>query len=86
MGNYSFCIGVDHGSQPNAQVAILAAVEMSDPQNPWVYVLDEYVSGSLLRKLMLERYWRCSLETPSRLLAVDGPETISIMEAPEVER
>ena len=46
MGNYSFCIGVDHGSQPNAQVAILAAVEMSDSSKPWVYVLDEYVSGS----------------------------------------
>tara|TARA_B100000686_G_C16754048_1_gene954308 strand:+ start:138 stop:1556 length:1419 start_codon:yes stop_codon:yes gene_type:complete len=45
-GNYQFAIGIDHGSTPNSQVAILAAVEMSDPQNPWIYVLDEYVSGA----------------------------------------
>ena len=45
QGNYCFAVGVDHGSQPNAQVALLAAIEMSDPMNPWVYVLDEYVSG-----------------------------------------
>jgi hypothetical protein len=45
-GNYQFGIGIDHGTTPNSQVAILAAVEMSDPQNPWVYVLDEYISGA----------------------------------------
>ena len=45
QGTYTFAVGVDHGSQPNSQVALLAAVELTDPQNPWVYVLDEYVSG-----------------------------------------
>ena len=45
-GNYQFAIGIDHGSQPNAQVAIVAAINMTDPQHPWVYVLDEYISGS----------------------------------------
>lgn len=44
-GQYEFGIGVDHGSQPNAQVAILAAVDMADPDKPVIYVLDEYVSG-----------------------------------------
>ena len=45
-GQYQFGIGVDHGSQPNAQVAILAAVDMADPDKPIIYVLDEYVSGA----------------------------------------
>lgn len=46
VGNYEFGIGIDHGSTPNAQVAILAAVELTDPNNPRVYILDEYVSGA----------------------------------------
>ena len=45
-GQYEFGIGVDHGSQPNAQVAILAAINMADPEKPIVYVLDEYTSGA----------------------------------------
>lgn len=45
-GNYAFCIGIDHGSQPNTQVAILAAVDISNPQEPKIYVLDEYISGA----------------------------------------
>ena len=44
-GNYQFAIGIDHGSQPNAQVALLAAVEMTDPMQPVIHLLDEYVSG-----------------------------------------
>lgn len=44
--NYEIAIGIDHGSQPNSQVCILAAVNLQDVQNPWVYVLDEYISGS----------------------------------------
>jgi len=44
--NYEFALGIDHGSQPNTQIAILTAVNLSNPQEPWVYVLDEYVSGS----------------------------------------
>jgi hypothetical protein len=46
QANYQFAIGIDHGSQPNAQVAILAAINMATPDNPWVYVLDEYISGA----------------------------------------
>ena len=46
MGNYEFAIGIDHGSQPNSQVALLAAIEMTDPSNPKIYVLDEYISGA----------------------------------------
>ena len=46
VGNYEFGIGIDHGSTPNAQVAILAAVELTDPNSPKVYILDEYVSGA----------------------------------------
>jgi hypothetical protein len=45
MGNYEFAIGIDHGSTPNSQVAILAAIEMTDPNLPTVYILDEYISG-----------------------------------------
>jgi hypothetical protein len=44
-GDYKFTIGIDHGSQPNAQVAILAAVNVQDPNDPKVYVLDEYING-----------------------------------------
>jgi Zn ribbon nucleic-acid-binding protein len=44
--NYEMAVGIDHGSQPNTQIAILAAINMRDPQNPWVYVLDEYISGA----------------------------------------
>ncbi len=46
VGNYEFGIGIDHGSTPNSQVAILAAVELTDPNSPKVYILDEYVSGA----------------------------------------
>ena len=42
---YHFCIGLDHGSLPNSNVAILSCVSMKDPQEPRVYVLGEYVSG-----------------------------------------
>lgn len=45
-GEYQFAIGIDHGSTPNSQVATLAAIEMTDPSSPWIYVLDEYVSGA----------------------------------------
>ena len=44
--NYSMAIGIDHGSQPNTQIALLSAVNVANPQDPWVYVLDEYISGA----------------------------------------
>jgi len=44
-GKYEFCIGIDHGSSPNSQVATLACIDMREPVNPRIYMLDEYVSG-----------------------------------------
>jgi phage terminase large subunit-like protein len=43
--DYRFSIGIDHGSLPNAQAVILTAIDMTDHQDPHVYVLDEYYSG-----------------------------------------
>ena len=44
-GKYEFCIGIDHGSSPNSQVATLACIDMREMTNPRIYMLDEYVSG-----------------------------------------
>lgn len=44
-GAYRYAVGIDHGTTPGSQVAILSAVDMRDPQKPLVYVLGEYVSG-----------------------------------------
>ena len=44
-GAYKFCIGIDHGSTPNSQVAVLSCVDMRDPLTPRIYVLDEYIAG-----------------------------------------
>ena len=44
-GDYRFAIGIDHGSKPNSQVAILSCIDMRETDRPRVYVLDEYVSG-----------------------------------------
>ena len=43
--NIIFSIGIDHGTLPNSQVAILTAIDMEIPAEPKVWVLDEYVSG-----------------------------------------
>lgn len=46
--DWVFAIGIDHGSQVNAEVAILVAVDVSDMKKggkPFVYVLDEYTAG-----------------------------------------
>jgi hypothetical protein len=45
-GDYLFFIGIDHGTQPNSQVAILGACDVRNPGEPRVYVLDEYVSAT----------------------------------------
>lgn len=45
-GDYRFAIGIDHGSQPNTQVALLCCIDMRDPQAPSIYVLDERVGGA----------------------------------------
>lgn len=44
-GLYKFAIGIDHGTQPNTQCAVLSAVDISDPENPKIWVLAEYISG-----------------------------------------
>ena len=43
-GDYLFWIGIDHGTQPNSQVAILGACDVRLAGEPRIYVLDEYVS------------------------------------------
>jgi len=45
-GDYKFCVGIDHGTQPNTQIAILCCIDMKDPQAPSIYVLDERVGGT----------------------------------------
>jgi len=42
---YKYSVGIDHGTAPGSQCAILTAINMQDPQNPEVYILGEYVSG-----------------------------------------
>ena len=44
-GDYRFCVGIDHGSNPGSQVAVVSCVDMRDAQNPRVFVLGEYTSG-----------------------------------------
>ena len=44
-GEYKFAIGIDHGSAPNTQVAVLICVDIKDPNQPRLYVLDEYTAG-----------------------------------------
>jgi len=44
-GMYEFCIGIDHGSTPNSQVATLACIDKREPAHPRIYMLDEYSNG-----------------------------------------
>lgn len=44
-GQYEFSVGIDHGSRPNSQVAVLTAIDTRDMNRPKVYVLDEYIAG-----------------------------------------
>jgi hypothetical protein len=45
-GDYKFAVGIDHGSQPGTQVAILSAIDMKEPQEPRIYILGEYIGGA----------------------------------------
>ena len=45
-GDYRFAVGIDHGSQPNTQIAILCCIDMRDINAPTVYILDERVAGA----------------------------------------
>ena len=42
---YKYAVGIDHGTTPGSQCAVIAAINMEDVQNPEVYILDEYSSG-----------------------------------------
>ena len=42
-GEYKYAIGIDNGTQPGAQCAILAAINLAD-KHPKVYILAEYKS------------------------------------------
>ena len=42
---YVWSIGIDHGHDIASQVAILCAVDVTDPTTPIVYVVDEYVAS-----------------------------------------
>tara|TARA_Y100001963_G_scaffold154129_1_gene242259 strand:- start:606 stop:2045 length:1440 start_codon:yes stop_codon:yes gene_type:complete len=45
QGDYRFAVGIDHGSKIGAQVAVLVCIDIRDPLQPRIYVLDEYTTG-----------------------------------------
>ena len=48
-GDWMFAIGIDHGSEPGAEFAVLIGVlkpKQSSKETPFCYVLDEYSSGA----------------------------------------
>ena len=66
-GDYRFSIGIDHGSLPGAQAVILCAIDMTESDNPHVYVLDEYYSGgNQNERSMAETHARAILRMLSR--------------------
>ena len=50
-GEYKFAIGIDHGSTPSSQCAVLCAIDIKDEYKPKVYVLDEYSAGEATPEL-----------------------------------
>ena len=42
---FQWSIGIDHGHDVASQVAILSCIDMTDPDDPFIYIVDEYVSG-----------------------------------------
>ena len=42
--DFLWSIGIDHGHDVASQAAILACIDMTNPQDPHVYIVDEYVS------------------------------------------
>jgi hypothetical protein len=42
---FIWSVGIDHGHDVASQVAILSCIDMTDPQDPHIYIVDEYVSG-----------------------------------------
>ena len=44
-GDWEFCIGIDHGSTPGSQVALLVASYSLPGNDKKVFVIDEYISG-----------------------------------------
>jgi predicted RNA-binding protein YlxR (DUF448 family) len=45
MNDIVFSVGIDHGSSPNSQTAVLSAIDMQDTHNPKIYILNEYVGS-----------------------------------------
>lgn len=41
---FIWSVGIDHGHDVSSQAAILSCIDMTDPQDPIVYVVDEYIS------------------------------------------
>ena len=44
-GDYIFSIGIDHGTNINSEVALLACIDIREVQKPRVYILGEYVGS-----------------------------------------
>jgi phage terminase large subunit-like protein len=42
--DFIFAVGIDHGHDVASQVAILSCIDMTDPQDPHIYIIDEYVA------------------------------------------
>jgi len=42
--NYIWTIGIDHGHDVASQVALLICIDMTDPKDSHIYVVDEYVA------------------------------------------
>ena len=45
MKTIIFSVGIDHGSSPNSQTAVLSAIDMKDVHDPKIYILNEYVGS-----------------------------------------
>lgn len=48
---YVWTIGIDHGHDVASQVAILSAIDITDPTAPIIYVVDEYVASGASAEL-----------------------------------
>ena len=42
---FTWTIGIDHGHDVSAQVALLICIDVTDPKDAHIYVVDEYISG-----------------------------------------
>ena len=42
--DFIWSVGIDHGHDVSSQAAILSCIDMTDAQDPIVYIVDEYIS------------------------------------------